>query len=138
MREWMWLTLAVLGWGAWPVTQAFATRAMHPMTVQLTNICICAALGPFFYVWMKSSGQVGSLNLPGVLWTLGSTLLAGIAGIAFLFAVKNRPASEVLSYTQTYPALSFVLCAVVLHEQFTVMKVIGAIMLVAGCVVMNR
>jgi len=138
MRDAGWLVLAIVGWGCWPVTQALATRYMHPLSVQLTNVCICGALAPILYVWMRSNAQVGSFNVPGVLWTLASTVLAGMAGLGFLFATKQRPASEVLSYTQVYPALSFIMCWVTLGETFTLVKVIGAVLLVAGCVVMNQ
>jgi uncharacterized membrane protein len=138
MRDWGWLLVSIVGWGVWPVTQAMAARSMSPMSVMLANACICTAIAPIIYVWMRASGQAPSFNVPGALWTLGSVVLAGAAGIGFLFATKFRPANEVLSYTQVYPALSFVMCWLALGESFTVTKVVGAAMLITGGIVMNR
>jgi uncharacterized membrane protein len=134
----VWLVLAIVGWGCWPLTQAMASRSMHPMSVQLVNLCVCTAIGPFFYLWMRASNQQLAFTVSGVLWTLGSTLLAGLAGVSYLFATRHTPTNVVLSYTQTYPALSFVLCWLVLGEAMSIQKAIGAIMIVVGCVVMNR
>jgi drug/metabolite transporter (DMT)-like permease len=138
MKDAVWLVLAIVGWGAWPLTQAMASRSMHPMSVTLANLCICTVIGPFLYLWMRASGQQLAFNVPGILWTLGSTLLAGLAGVSYLFATRHTPTNVVLSYTQTYPALSFMLCWLFLGETFTFQRVIGATMIVVGCVVMNR
>ena len=138
MRDSIWIALAILGWGTWALFEKLAVRNMSPLLIQLTSAYIYSAFAPIMYLSMKAKGVPFDWGSPGIFWTLMASLAATLANYAFLFAVQDRPVNEVMAWTQTYPIISFMLCWLVLGETFTLSKVIGAVMLVCGCVIMNR
>lgn len=138
MRDNVWIMLAVLGWGVWALFEKLAVRSMSPLLIQLTSAYIYSAFAPVMYLAMKAGKSSFEWNAMGIFWTLLASLAAILANYAFLFAVENRPVNEVMAYTQTYPALSFLLCWAVLGEAFTFTKVVGIVMLVMGGWVISR
>ena len=138
MKDGVWIFLAFLGWGTWALFEKLAVRSMSPLVIQLTSAYIYSAFAPVMYLAMKAKGVQFDWSGAGIGWTLMAALAATLANYAFLFAIQDRPISEVMSWTQTYPALSFLLCWLFLGESFTTTKLIGAGLLVGGAVLMNR
>jgi len=138
MREALWIALALVGWGSWTVIEKMALRSATPLMIQLISTYVYSAIAPIAFLTMKWRSDPMVWNKWGVFWVTVGALVATVANYAFLFAIQAKPVHEVLSFTQLYPILSFVLCWWLLGEAFTVQKAIGAILMVAGCYVMNR
>jgi drug/metabolite transporter (DMT)-like permease len=106
--------------------------------VQLISTYVYTAFGPIIFLAMKARNDAMVWNKWGIFWVALGAFVATVANYAFLFAIQNKPVHEVMSFTQLYPILSFALCWLLLGEVFTFQKVIGAILMVAGCIIMNR
>lgn len=138
MREAIWIALALCGWGCWTVVEKLALRNATPLMVQLVSTYVYSALAPIVFLAMKWRSDPMVWNKWGIFWIALGSVIATVANYAFLFAIEAKPVHEVMSFTQLYPILSFVLCWAVLGEAFTIQKVLGAILMIAGCVIMNR
>lgn len=138
MREAMWIALALVGWGSWTVVEKMALRNASPLMVQLISAYVYSLTAPIAFLAMKWRSDPMVWTRGGIFWVTLGAIIATIANYAFLFAIENKPVHEVMSFTQLYPILSFILCWAVLGEAFTVTKVLGAILMIAGCIIMNR
>jgi uncharacterized membrane protein len=137
VRDFVWIAVAFFGWGLWTVVEKLALRNTTPFMVQLISTYVYSALAPVIYLAMKAKGVEFVWSAWGIIWVTVASLLAVTAGYGFLFAIQNRPVHQVMSFTQLYPILSFFLCWLFLDEQFTIQKIIGALLMVAGCALMN-
>jgi len=138
MRDVLWITLTIIGWGCWSVVQKLALRHTSPAMVQLINAYVYSTFAPIIYLVMKAKNAPFVWNTWGIVWTTVAASLATLASFAFLFAIQDKPVYQVLSYAELHPILSFILCWVLLGEAFTLQRALGAIMIVAGCIIMNR
>jgi len=138
MREAVWIALALCGWGTWTVIEKLALRNTTPMMVALITTYVYSAFAPIAFMAMKWRGDPMVWNRWGIFWVSMGAIVATVANCAFLFAIEGKPVNQVISFTQLYPVLSFLLCWALLGEAFTTQKVIGAILMIAGCIVMNR
>jgi uncharacterized membrane protein len=138
VKDMVWIAFAIIGWATWSVFEKLAVRTMSPLLIQLTSAYVYSAFAPAMYLAMKAKGVAFDWNPMGILWTVLASCVATLAGYSFLFAIKDRPVSEVLAYTQTYPILTFMLCWAFLGEALTATKLAGAVLLVSGTVLMNR
>jgi uncharacterized membrane protein len=137
MRDSIWIALAILGWGSWALFEKLAVRNMSPVMIQLASAYIYSAFAPIMYLAMKAKGVNFEWTSAGIGWTVAASCAATLANYAFLFAIEDRPVSGVMAWTQTYPAISFVLCWLVLGESFSLTKIVGIVMLVCGGVLMS-
>lgn len=121
------------------LTQKLAVRAMPTPSVQLCVFCtyMCVVPVALFIARRRSHGDL-ALTTAGAGWSAASALLAVVAAYSFSFAIQHRPVSQVMSITQCYPILSFVLCWMVLREPVSPLKVVGAVVMVLGCAIMNH
>src|SRR5579871_4891005 len=128
MKEALWIALALVGWGSWTVIEKMALRNATPLMVQLISCYVYSFIAPFAFMVMKWRNDTMVWTKGGIFWVSLGAIVASIANYAFLFAIDNKPVHEVLSFTQLYPILSFVMCWLLLGEQFTVQKAIGAVL----------
>lgn len=138
MREMLLIATAIVCWGCWGVTSKLAVRNMSPMLVQLCITYVYSAVAPIAFLAMKWRGDAIVWTRMGIVWTVMTTALALAANYSFLFAIEARPVHQVMSFTCTYPAVSFLLSWLLLGEAMTLQKAFGAALIVVGCVVMNR
>ena len=138
MREALWIALALVGWGSWTVIEKMALRSATPLMVQLISAYVYSFVAPVALLAMKWRNDTMEWTRGGIFWVTLGALVATVANYAFLFAIEHKPVHEVMSFTQLYPILSFILCWVCLGEAFTIQKVLGAILMIAGCIIMNR
>jgi drug/metabolite transporter (DMT)-like permease len=137
VRDWLYIAVAILGWGTWIATSKLAVRNMSPMLVQLVMLYVYSALAPLAFLAMKWRNDVFVWTRPGIFWAVVTSCLGLMAIYAFMLALESKPASVVTSYTSTYPAVGFLLCWLALGEEMSLLKVVGAMLLVIGCVIMN-
>jgi uncharacterized membrane protein len=138
MHSALWIAIAIIGWGTWSLFEKLAINNMSPLTVQLCSAYVYSIFGPIIYLTMKGTNTPIVWSGWGIIWTTCASAAATVAGYAFLFAIRDKPVNEVIAWTQTYPALSFFLCWLVLGETFSWIKIIGIVLLIAGIIIMNR
>lgn len=138
MSDWFFIALAIACWSLWAIAQKMAVKTMPPAMVQLTATYVYSAAVPVIFLAMKAKGQALVWAPKGIFWASLAPAAALTASLSFLIAASHRPLQQVLSITQLYPLLTYVLCWVFLGESFTGLRLVGAAMMVGGCIVMNQ
>lgn len=84
----------------------------------------------------------GRASLAGGSTAVGLALVAGVMAVLSLVllyvALGYGDASQVVPFTSTYPLVALVLAWVVLGEQVTAGRAVGAVLVVAGAVLLTR
>ena len=74
----------------------------------------------------------------GGFWAAVTAVGAAAALILFFYALNRGDASEVVPVSSAYPLITLVGGAIVLAERITLARVVGALVIVAGVVVISR
>ena len=138
MRDWLYIIGALVGWGMWCITAKLAVSNMSPLLVQLVALYVYSSVAPLAFLWMKWREAAFNWTRAGIVWSTVTAVLAQVSVYCFMFAVEHKPATLVTSVTSAYPAVAFVLAWAVLGEALTPVRAFGAMLLVAGAVIMNR
>jgi bacterial/archaeal transporter family protein len=84
----------------------------------------------------------GRASLAGGSTAVGLAVVAGVMAVLSLVllyvALGYGDASQVVPFTSTYPLVALVLAWVVLGEQVTAGRAVGAVLVVAGAVLLTR
>jgi bacterial/archaeal transporter family protein len=86
---------------------------------------------------MLSTGQASLGFGPGTGAAIASAVLASSALIAFYIALGRGDASQVVPFTSAYPVVTLVLSALVLAEKITLLRGLGALVVVIGVVMIS-
>lgn len=132
MKPWALIALCTFAWAFWAVAQKMALRSMTPLMTQMVGAYVYSAVAPVVLLYMKATRLPTEWNVPGVLWTSASVVLATVAGISFVYALQRAQTHVVLGITSANPVIVFVICAAFLGEEVTLLRAIGM-----GCVVVG-
>lgn len=138
MRSGLWIALAVFGWGSWAIFQKLAVRNMSPLLVMMTVAYVYSAFAPMMWLGMKAHAAPMEWSFWGVVWTILASLCSVSAGYAFLFAIENKPVTQVVPWIQTYPIFTLAVGWLFLGETVTVTRVVGSLLIAFGAFIMNR
>ena len=105
---------------------------MTPLMTQMVGAYAYSAVAPIVLMYMKATKLPTEWNVPGVLWTSLSVVLATIAGISFVYAIQKTQTHVVLGITSANPVLAFVICAIFLGESVTLLRVVGMFLVIVG------
>ena len=139
--------VAVVAWGLGVVfdKMLMGEKGLSPWTAValkmiVATIIICAyALATGSMVEVRAMAQMP----PAQLWTIvgalfGTALLATVVGqLSYYSALQQADASRVVPITSTYPLVGALLAIGFLGESITVSKVAGAVLIVAGIILLS-
>lgn len=74
---------------------------------------------------------------PGNGWAALTGVFAAGGLIVFYIALRNGPATRVVPITAAYPLLTAALGVAVLSERMTILRLAGAVLIVAGVVLLS-
>ena len=132
--KWLFPTLAyVVALGALGVTSKLALR-----TLSWQDVLVWTTIGYIFTsTFLLATGQAGIKFEANTWWAVASAALA-ISALIFLYvALGTGQASKVIPVSAAYPAITLVLSAIFLSESFTLPKIGGIALVVAGVVVLT-
>ena len=140
MTWFSWSVIAALFWGLGPVFAKLGLVKPDPViALTVRTVGVLAVL----LVWTGVRGDLFSVisSLDRRTWAL--LLLEGvfasvIAHFAYFKALKMGDIASVVPITASYPLISVVLSAVLLKNQLTLGKAIGAILTVTGIYFLQR
>ena len=113
-----------------------AVRAQDDHWEQMV-LWVPVAYLPFAIVLVTHEGR----TLPGRdrrLLGRSDRVLCGRALVLFFYALTKGEASTVVPVTSVYPLVTLVGAAIFLGEQITTARVIGALLIVSGIIVISR
>lgn len=138
MNAFMYALLTAGIWGLVPVIEKVGLKGVSP-GVGLMYRGIGALVGvSFLGIYLGSTGV--SLKADGksiLLLALGGLLASFVGQFFFYRGLKFGEASMVVPVAATYPLVSFIVAAIVLHERITMGRVTGIILVIAGVVLLK-
>jgi transporter family protein len=133
MRWLLWVLISVAALGALGVTSGLALRTLRWQDLILWTgvgyVCVASLL--------LATGQTELRVVENTSWAL-VTALCAIGGLICLYlALGAGEASKVVPVSASYPAVTLVLAAIVLSENVSPLRWVGAAMVIAGVVVVT-
>lgn len=123
--------VAVLG--IWGVTGKLALRSLSWQDVLLVTAVVYALVA----VGLVLLGQADFKSDSNTWWAIASAACVISALIFFYIGLNTGEASKVVPVSAAYPAVAMVLSAAFLSESITVGKVIGALVVIGGVVLIS-
>jgi transporter family protein len=78
-----------------------------------------------------------SINHKDISIILAANVAGALGYIFFIMALKNGEASVVVPLTALYPAITVILSYIILHENITMLRLIGIILAIAAAVLLS-
>ena len=125
--------LVMICWGTAPIFAKLGLSKLPPLTALVFRNTFIAIM---FLSAIVINGSVKTLvasDMRSVIFILIEASLAGLAGQYFYYkAIKAWEASRVVPIVGAFPLVTFFIAVVVLSEKITLVKVLGALFIVAG------
>jgi transporter family protein len=135
MAGWILPTLGyVLVLGAGGVTAKLALR-----TITWEQLVVLAPVAYIFFslVFVLFRGTSFPLGVGGG-WAALTALATSSAIVLFFYALTKGPASQVVPVTSAYPVVTLIGSTLFLAEKITLVRGVGAALVVAGVVLLSR
>lgn len=132
--------LCVLLWGVSAFLNRLSVERMPPLLMQVI-------VGSVFFFYIPVALRLTGVNNPlhykwsvySIVLTVIATLCSILANVLLYTSIKgseNSGSSTMM--VSLYPIVTFILSIFILHEQFSIMKIIGVIVMLAGAYLMTR
>lgn len=130
--------LAVLFGGAAPLLDKLALREISPLTGMTVRVVAAAVMMGLYGLAVGVGKQIAAAPRHVLWYLVGSALLAAVLGqFAYYAAIKQAQASQVTPLTAAYPLVTLLLAVPLLREGLTVTKALGALLIVAGVILLT-
>lgn len=149
----MYALVAVLAWGLAPIfdtilksgLSAWAATFIRTIASMIVITIVCWQAGAFGEIrtMIEQGGAASGEGEPVAAWLIvvaavGSALLAGLIGqIAYYQALGLADTSRVVPITSSYPLIAALASIAVFREPVTWPKLLGAVLIVAGVVLVS-
>lgn len=140
----MYALIAVLAWGLAPVFDKFLARVLSPGTIVLIRTTVTMIIVAVYAISTGALTELRGLRGGDVpVWMIvgagvASAMLGGLIGqLAYYFAMSGADASRVVPITSTYPLVAALAAIAVYREPLTPHKIIGALLIVAGVILVS-
>lgn len=125
--------MAAICWGLAPIAAKLALYNTSPVIGMGVRSVIAATM---VTVWLLATGHyrmVPDLGRTSVQWLLIEALLATVVGdAAYFYALKYGQAGQVSLIMASSPLVTLVVAIVTLGEPLSVVKVVGAALIIGG------
>lgn len=134
------ILLCILLWGISSFLNRLSVERMPPLLMQVI-------VGSVFFFYIPVALRLTGVNNPlnykwsvySVILTVFATMCSITANILLYTSIKgsNTSGSSTMMVA-LYPIVTFILSIFILHEQFSIMKIIGVIVMLAGAYMMTK
>jgi uncharacterized membrane protein len=133
------IPITIIGWSLWSIFNKLALQKLHPFYVGLVASCISVCFIPIYTLLLKNNVD-GNLTIQpiGIMWVILASIASTVASLVFLFGIRTGDVGTISVLSCTHPALTFILATIIFHEQITLLKVIGIILIIFGSVILAR
>ena len=139
MSAFLWALLASLAWGVAPLLEKVGLRDSPPMIGLFARTVGVLAGMVLFGLWWSPWRAMGQLTVRSFLLLAAGGLLASFLGqMAFYQALKLGHVSQVTPIAGTYPLIAAVLGWTLLREPFTTPRLLGAVFVVVGALLLRH
>ncbi len=133
----MWQLVAILSlmmWGLWGFILKFVTKSIEWYQIYAIGSLVTIIATSVIAIIYRSQLLINQRDTFIIL----AASVAGVLGyIFFIMALKDGKASVVVPLTALYPAITVVLSYIILHEDITVLQLIGIILAIIAAVLLS-
>jgi len=126
----------MFGWGLWGFLGKVAAQKIPTGNLMLLSFMggtvIVLIFAPFLI-----RGFAFHLREITYLCAIGSGIVASVASLFFYFALAKGEATAVVVISSLYPIVTFILAALFLTEAFTIKKIAGMALAIAGIILLS-
>lgn len=131
--------VAALCWGLAPVFASAGLASIDPVAALLVRSLVIAVIMVTVGAAAGWFGRVLSAGWrPAAFIALEAILAAGLGHLAFYAALRAGDAARVVPLTAVYPLISIIAAVLMLREQVTPARIVGALLVVAGLPLLRR
>lgn len=132
--SYIFIILTIFFWGSAAVCDKVALREAHPLSglaIRSTAVIIAILLSGVFI--RKMFTVPTKLPSRSILLFILSGLFAGFFGmLTYYSALKKLPTSVVVPLCSVYPLIAALLGTIILKEEFSLIKLLGVILIILG------
>jgi transporter family protein len=134
-----WAAVAAAVWGVAPLVEKVGL-SNTPATVGVfaRGFGVVVALAVFGLLWSPWRALAAMSPRSFLLLALGGFMASFLGQVAFYQALKQGTVSQVTPISGTYPLVAALLGWLVLREPFSVPRLFGALLIVAGVALLRR
>jgi transporter family protein len=143
----MFCLVTVIAWGLGSVLDKILVgeRGLSPWTAVVLRMILATTIISVYAFATGSMAEIRTMAQmpPAQLWTLigalaGTALLGSFVGqLSYYYALQSADASRVVPITSTYPLVGALLAVAFLGERLTGPKVLGAVCIVIGIILLS-
>lgn len=138
MNEYAFAGIAMIFWGIAPILGKLGLSELHPMTaltirstiITIILLALVTIRGQWGLVTSATLKDVGLIGLEGICAAL-------LGQLAYYYALQLGEVSRISPIVSAFPLVALVLGIIILGEKVTIYKIIAAILIVAGMVLMR-
>lgn len=132
--------LCILLWGISSFLNRLSVERMPPLLMQVI-------VGSVFFFYIPVALRLTGVNNPlNYKWSVYSVVLTAIATLCSISAnvllytslKGNEHGGSSTMMVSLYPIVTFILSIFILHEQFSMMKIVGVVVMLAGAYLMTK
>lgn len=126
-------------WGIVPLMEKAGLSRATPVTgIFYRSLGVVLGFLILSATWVKP-GEVRSVDLKSALLLMSGGLLASVAGQIFFYnALKLGEVSKMVLVGGSYPVITFLLGILIFGESVNLYKIMGAVLVMAGLLLLKR
>jgi len=137
MNHWFFPSISALFlWGLWGFLGKVASQNIPNKPLLLLGSLGFALTFPIIYLILPREFRFNPTNM-NYYYAILSGIFGGIGVLFFYIGLDRGDASRVVAFTAMYPFVTFTLSFILLHETFTVYKMIGIISAIAASILLS-
>ena len=127
-------------WGVAPIFGKVGLVKVEPTVALAFRSFVISFILLFWAIFTGHLDEIYSLATSKAgLFIVAEGICASLLGhLAYYYALKYGEASKMVPVTASFPLITIILAILFLSEKFTPFKVIGAILIIAGVIIVKR
>jgi len=139
MKPLFFALLAMLCWGIGPIFSKLGLTKIEPFTALTIRMVAVAGIMILAGLITGKFSAVAQVNWRAASFIIGEGILAALLGqLAYYYAIKGGEVSLVSPLVAAFPLVTVVLALLFLGENPSVHKIVGAMLIIAGVVIIQR
>ncbi len=120
-------------WGFVPILEKIGLAKTTPLTgLFFRSFGVILGMVVLYFFYLKPD-EIRAIDLRSALFVMAGGFLASfVAQVLFYTALKTGDVSRIVPISGSYPLIAFILGVLILGEQVTVPKMIGALLIIGG------
>jgi transporter family protein len=139
MKSIIFAFLAMLCWGIGPLFAKTGLVSLEPfsaLTIRSVSVTVILLITGILTGEMAALSHV---DLRSASFIIGEGIFAAYLGqMAYFYALKIGEVSVITPIAAAFPIVTLILAVILLGENFSVQKLVGAALIVAGVITINK